>query len=85
MQFMWKTVRKSNSSKNTETRNGNEEDDAENSDKTYIEKVFHGLNSFIDVNLKIFDWMFCFFEMQFFKVVLIFGFMMSISEVSFRF
>lgn len=77
---MWKAAKQSGSSKKPDL-NGNEEGDAENFDKTYIEKVCHGINSFIDVNFKIFDWVCCFFEMQFFKIVLIFGFMMSINEV----
>lgn len=45
-------------------------------------QVIQSVTSIIDMNTKAFDWIFRFMELQLFKVILILGFVMSISEIT---
>lgn len=44
-------------------------------------QMVNSISVFIDMNKKLLDWICFFMEMQFFKVVLVLGFFMSINEV----
>ncbi|XP_055298732.1 piezo-type mechanosensitive ion channel component-like isoform X4 [Sitodiplosis mosellana] len=90
-QFVWKKTDSCNNVRKQRAADGqNGAENAEPSDKSYLEKmmiliklqVILGISSVVDMNTKAMGWMCRFLELQLFKVILILGFIMSISEIS---
>ncbi|XP_031619192.1 piezo-type mechanosensitive ion channel component-like isoform X2 [Contarinia nasturtii] len=83
-QFMWKSESESDARAKEKAASAEEfKSNTENSKKSFIEKIIQGISSFIDLNKKAMDWICRLLELHFFKVLMILGFLMSISEISF--
>lgn len=82
-QFMWQTIRRGvkRNEQRAQENNGNEEHESQNVEKTFFDSMINGVSTLIDVIGSAFDWMCRFLEIQSFKIVLVLGFVMSISEV----
>lgn len=79
-QFVWKKTESCNDI--DEKSAVDDENITKTVDKSYFERVILGVSSFVDMNTKALDWISRLLELQLFKPILIFGFYMSISEIS---
>lgn len=82
-QFMWRTMGKGNTHKDRDAEENNEnvESESQSGGKTFLDSMIQSFSAIIDVSGSAFDWICCLLEIQSFKIVLVLGFVMSISEV----
>lgn len=82
-QFMWQTIEKGDKRNDQNEQNNTENGQSESNsgEKTYLDSMIQGVSSLIGLSGAAFDWTCRFLEIQSFKIILVLGFIMSISEV----
>lgn len=80
---MWQTIEKGDKRNDQNEQNNTENGQSESNsgEKTYLDSMIQGVSSLIGLSGAAFDWTCRFLEIQSFKIILVLGFIMSISEV----